>query len=494
MPVPSVDRINEYDAFVNNIRNGDPLLYANSIRQLNNIYADLDGYGVLIDPDFAAVYQPASVPVSASLSSSDVSLAGTPVSVPLNHPNFGPVYPKASVPVSASLSSSDVSLAGTPVSVPLNHPNFAPVYPKADDVGKAPSLKIPSSVSFSSSSSTPISDISSGTPGVKQSTSPIKAPEPPTGPPGVKQSTSSIKAPEPPTVSSKQPAGRYAPLTSDNMKETRKHYYLLNNEVADARDSKNEQMVDRLENAFFNELGKTLQAAEEAQETQRFALLTEKERKEFGNKLHELQTNYNDFAENPDNKAGIVNQLASDLAWFKNSPGYHQLMGYRRVGTGLKRVKKGRGLYSPFGDSEINHKNLENNILTIRRKSKTNYMDLPSKHISKHMKNIIHNIVGGKIANFEDIQNLNDEERNYLSKVVKKSNLQDRLSVPAPSKDQSEKDNHQWEVMRGEIMAGNDSHELVKKFKILTMKLTRQGLLPKNEVMDLFADLVALGY
>lgn len=165
------------------------------------------------------------------------------------------------------------------------------------------------------------------------------------------------------------------------------------------------------------------------------------------------------------------------------------------AGLGLgKKVKKGRGLYSPFGDSEINHKNLENNILTLRRKSKTNYMDLPSKHISKHMKNIIHNIVGGKIANFEDMNNLNDEERNYLNKVVKKSNLQDRLSVPAPSKDQSEKDSHQWEVMRGEIMAGNDSQELVKKFKILTMKLTRQGLLPKNEVMDLFEDLVNLGY
>jgi hypothetical protein len=167
--------------------------------------------------------------------------------------------------------------------------------------------------------------------------------------------------------------------------------------------------------------------------------------------------------------------------------------GIQGLGLG-KKEKKGRGLYSPFGDSEINHKNLENNILTLRRKSKTNYMDLPSKHISKHMKNIIHNIVGGKIANYEDLHNLNDEEKNYLHKVISKSNLHDRLSVPAPSKDQADKDNHQWEVMRGEIMAGNDSHELVKKFKILTMKLTRQGLLPKNEVMDLFEDLVNLGY
>jgi uncharacterized protein YbcI len=175
--------------------------------------------------------------------------------------------------------------------------------------------------------------------------------------------------------------------------------------------------------------------------------------------------------------------------------GVGNILHNRALGLGLgKKEKKGRGLYSPFGDSEINHKNLENNILTLRRKSKTNYMDLPSKHISKHMKNIIHNIVGGKIANYEDLHNLTDEEKNYLHKVISKSNLHDRLSVPAPSKDQADKDNHQWEVMRGEIMAGNDSHELVKKFKILTMKLTRQGLLPKNEVMDLFEDLVNLGY
>ena len=211
-------------------------------------------------------------------------------------------------------------------------------------------------------------------------------------------------------------------------------------------------------------------------------------------------------------KAGYSNngqRVITDSQWFNLQSTYPEEYAYdndigkqlfeqsiRSSGRGLKpkRVKKGRGLYSPFGDSEINHKNLENNILTLRRKSKTNYMDLPSKHISKHMKNILHNIVGGKIANFEDINNLNDEERNYLNKVISKTNLQARLSVPAPSKDQAYKDNHQWEVIRGEIMAGNDSHELVKKFKILTMKLTRQGLLPKNEVMELFEDLVNLGY
>jgi hypothetical protein len=166
-------------------------------------------------------------------------------------------------------------------------------------------------------------------------------------------------------------------------------------------------------------------------------------------------------------------------------------------GLGLKKTKKGRGIstkYSPFGEHEINHKNLEKGIFTMRRKTKSNIMGLPSKHVSKHFQNIIHNIMGGKIADFNDIHNLSDDEKNYLHKIISKSNLQDRLSVPAPSKDQQEKDFHNFEVMKGEILAGNDSKELVKNFKVLTMKLTRQHLLPKNEVMELFEDLVSLGY
>ena len=72
--------------------------------------------------------------------------------------------------------------------------------------------------------------------------------------------------------------------------------------------------------------------------------------------------------------------------------------------------------------------------------------------------------------------------------------MTDRLSVPAPSKDQEEKDFHQFEVMKGEIMSGNDSKELVKKFKILILKLSKQNILPKNEVQELLQDLLSLGY
>jgi len=181
--------------------------------------------------------------------------------------------------------------------------------------------------------------------------------------------------------------------------------------------------------------------------------------------------------------------------------GVGNILHNHALGLGLsKPVKKGKGiskgkdLFVPFGNNEINFTSLEKDILSLRRKSKSNLMGLPSKHISKPMKNIVNNIIGGKIANYNDIQSLTDDEKNYLHKIVNKSNLQDRLSVPSPSKDQAEKDKHEWEVMQGEILAGNDSHELVKKFKVLTLKLVRQKLLPRTEVNELMEDLISLGY
>ena len=119
---------------------------------------------------------------------------------------------------------------------------------------------------------------------------------------------------------------------------------------------------------------------------------------------------------------------------------------------------------------------------------------MPSKRISQKLQKIIKHISGGGIPEHNDIQDLEDGEKDYLHKLISKSNLQDRLSVPAPSKDQEEKDFHQFEVMKGEIMSGNDSKELVKNFKVLILKLSKQNVLPKTEVNELMTDLLALGY
>ena len=167
----------------------------------------------------------------------------------------------------------------------------------------------------------------------------------------------------------------------------------------------------------------------------------------------------------------------------------------RPRGAGIIKVEKPPN-YVGFGINEINRKKLnEKNILTIRRNnSRTNIPDLPSRHISDGFKGVLNTIVGGGIPKFNDMSKLTEEEQEYLYKLVSKSNLEDKLSVPAPSKDSLDKDFHEFEKMKGEILSGNDSRELVKKFKALIMKLSRNGYLPKPEVNELLELLSSLSY
>jgi hypothetical protein len=193
------------------------------------------------------------------------------------------------------------------------------------------------------------------------------------------------------------------------------------------------------------------------------------------------------------NRVGIMDdkQLLNSII---NDPNY-QIGDYNIGGLGIKTKPKKRSNFIGFGISEINNKSLENNIVKIRRpSSKSNYMDLPSRRVSPHMKNIISRIAGGGMPEFDDLSKMDNDEKIYLNKLLTKADLKGRLSVPAPSKDIEEKEIHEFEVLKGQIMSGNDNIQLVKKFKLLIRRLSQKQMLPRKEVNDMLDVLCDLGY
>jgi hypothetical protein len=148
-----------------------------------------------------------------------------------------------------------------------------------------------------------------------------------------------------------------------------------------------------------------------------------------------------------------------------------------------------------FGKYILNsHKLNKENIFTLRQPSGGNLIDLPSQRITDNLHTVFKSIIGGGLPHFDDLNKLNDNEKMYLHKVCSKSNIIDKLNIPTPNKNEEEKDIHQFEVMKGEIMAGNDSKELIKKFKLLLIKLSKNKTLPKKEVYDILEDLNNIGY
>ena len=176
----------------------------------------------------------------------------------------------------------------------------------------------------------------------------------------------------------------------------------------------------------------------------------------------------------------------------------------RPKGSGISvpfkdKVDTSRGIkaeprYIAFGRYLINTKKLKDNIMAIKRPSGGNIIEFPSTKISNNLSEVIKKIVGGKIPTFNELSALSDEEKDYLYRVTNKSEIEDKFSIPAPSKDKLEKELHNFEVMKGEIMAGNDSKELIKNFKVLILKLSKSGSLPKKDVHDILQELLEMGY
>jgi hypothetical protein len=158
---------------------------------------------------------------------------------------------------------------------------------------------------------------------------------------------------------------------------------------------------------------------------------------------------------------------------------------------GIQPVKK----YHPFGKYFVNSHKLNNgNVLSIKSKSGTNIREYPSRTVSKNLSHVIKTIIGGGVPSWNDMEKLSNDEKDYLYKISKRAEFSDKITIPTPSKDQQEKDIHEFDVCKGEIMAGNDSKELIKKFKLLIIKLSKNGSIPKREASEVMQELLELGY
>jgi len=150
--------------------------------------------------------------------------------------------------------------------------------------------------------------------------------------------------------------------------------------------------------------------------------------------------------------------------------------------------------FVPLGRYVINTHRLNDDIVAIKRPRGGCLKDFPSTRISRRLGCVIRNIVGGGVPTFNDLDELDDNERAYLHKLAKESNILERLSIPAPKKSEVDKELNDFEIMKGEIIAGNDNKELIKKFKMLILKLSNKNIIPKPQVRELLFDLTNMGY
>lgn len=173
-------------------------------------------------------------------------------------------------------------------------------------------------------------------------------------------------------------------------------------------------------------------------------------------------------------------------------------------GEGIKRPK-GRGIakgvdyakgidplpkFAPLGQYYINQHKLRDDILTCCRASGKNLTEWKARRVSVSLANLVRKLVNKGTPTFDDFNSLSEEDKHTLGEFVRKVKID--LEVPSSSVDRE--DLNQFEIIKGQLLSGNDSVEMIKKFKLLIVKLAHMGRLPKGQSKEMLLELAILGY
>jgi len=171
------------------------------------------------------------------------------------------------------------------------------------------------------------------------------------------------------------------------------------------------------------------------------------------------------------------------------------------IGTGIARpirprmavdmVKKG---FKPMGTKWIHAAKLSKNILSVRYGNCANLGGFPSRKISEHFSNVLTGILNGDSPKFADLNAMDKSEQRLLGELARITNMESKLSIPTPDKDADAAEENRFMVLKGQILAGNDSVPLVKEFKKTLMKFMKDKRLPRGESLDILEVLVSMGY
>ena len=174
------------------------------------------------------------------------------------------------------------------------------------------------------------------------------------------------------------------------------------------------------------------------------------------------------------------------------------------TGSGMKQRRKmiGRGLiseevikadkYLKLGKYKANKEKLLGGKLQIRSENENQVNNVKSQMISKNIRDILLKINKKEIINYSDVDKLDENEKNDLYNIGKKLHITELFEIPSTLKNQEEKLKDEFFKLRGSIMAGNNSPEILKKFKMILIKMKNNKMISLsefNEILNIFLEM-----
>jgi hypothetical protein len=154
--------------------------------------------------------------------------------------------------------------------------------------------------------------------------------------------------------------------------------------------------------------------------------------------------------------------------------------------TNLKSLSN----YNEFGKFIINMKMLNQNYLSVKYKSNAPVPSIKKIKISdEFVDSLIYIFDTGKI-DYEKLRELTNVENNLFKNLIMKSGLFNILKYNYNNTRENIDDIiDDYEVLKGELEAGNNNPDILDKCRIVIKKLFIYGKISENEYNDLTNDL-----
>jgi hypothetical protein len=174
--------------------------------------------------------------------------------------------------------------------------------------------------------------------------------------------------------------------------------------------------------------------------------------------------------------------------------------GFKHRGRGIGRktpLQRSDGYkkttpYKQLGKYLIHRHKLEDGIVMIKTPGGAKIKSLPTQSVSPQLREVLKVMADGGKPQYHHVQGLGLQEKEKFHHIVK--HTQADLEVPSPHKETADREMTRFDILRGEIGAGNDNHEMIREFKSMLLKFIREGRIPRREGSEVMEELMMMGH
>ena len=164
-----------------------------------------------------------------------------------------------------------------------------------------------------------------------------------------------------------------------------------------------------------------------------------------------------------------------------------------------KMFKTGSGVAKPeyvsLGKYYIKNQRLDaENVLQVRNKNGKQILGVKPMRISSATKAKLDKIIKNEPITYSDVLDLNDDEKDELYSIASKLKIQELMKIPSKLKTKEDKLRDEFNILKGEIINGNDNPETIKKFKLVLLKCKSSSLINVHQYNELLVMLHELGF